>query len=92
MTRRQTALLLLIHRVILWGTKVYYFPQLDVVFVGDTLFSMGCGRLFEGTPQQKWQSIQQLKYLPPNTAIYCTHEYTLSNARFALAWTGAGQY
>lgn len=67
------------------GHVVYYFPQLDAVFVGDTLFSMGCGRLFEGTPQQMWQSIQQLKALPSNTAIYCAHEYTLSNARFALA-------
>ena len=67
------------------GHIVYYFPQLEAVFVGDTLFSMGCGRLFEGTPEQMWQSILQLKNLPSNTAIYCAHEYTLSNARFALA-------
>lgn len=67
------------------GHVVYWAPSLEAVFVGDTLFSMGCGRLFEGTPQQMWQSIQQLRELPPTTAIYCGHEYTQSNARFALA-------
>lgn len=66
------------------GHVVYYAPQLSALFVGDTLFSMGCGRLFEGTPQQMWQSIQALRELPDETAIYCGHEYTLGNARFAL--------
>lgn len=66
------------------GHVVYWIPALEAVFVGDTLFSMGCGRLFEGTPQQMWQSIQKLRNLPLETAIYCGHEYTQSNARFAL--------
>lgn len=66
------------------GHVVYYAPHLSALFVGDTLFSMGCGRLFEGTPEQMWQSIQALRELPDATAIYCGHEYTLGNARFAL--------
>lgn len=55
-----------------------------VVFCGDTLFSAGCGRLREGTPQMLYQSLQKLASLPPETLVYCTHEYTLSNLRFAL--------
>ncbi|MGZ2411917.1 hydroxyacylglutathione hydrolase [Sphingomonas sp. F9_3S_D5_B_2] len=54
-----------------------------VAFVGDTLFAMGCGRLFEGTPEQMHNSLQQLASLPPETRLYCAHEYTLSNGRFA---------
>lgn len=54
-----------------------------VAFVGDTLFAMGCGRLFEGTPQQMYVSLQRLTHLPPETRLYCAHEYTLANARFA---------
>jgi hydroxyacylglutathione hydrolase len=53
-------------------------------FVGDTMFVMGCGRLFEGTPAQMWTSLSRLRSLPPDTVIWCAHEYTLSNARFAL--------
>jgi hydroxyacylglutathione hydrolase len=52
-------------------------------FVGDTLFAMGCGRPFEGTPQQMYDSLQRIAALPDDTALYCGHEYTLSNARFA---------
>jgi hydroxyacylglutathione hydrolase len=56
-----------------------------LLFCGDTLFAAGCGRLFEGTPEQMWQSLQRLAALPGDTRIYCAHEYTLSNLRFALA-------
>ncbi|WP_374352064.1 hydroxyacylglutathione hydrolase [Chitinimonas sp.] len=55
------------------------------LFCGDTLFACGCGRLFEGTPAQMQASLAQLAALPPSTEVYCTHEYTLSNQRFALA-------
>jgi hydroxyacylglutathione hydrolase len=55
-----------------------------LLFCGDTLFSVGCGRLFEGTPEQMQSSLDKLAALPPETAIYCGHEYTLSNCRFAL--------
>lgn len=54
-------------------------------FVGDTLFAMGCGRLFEGTAEQMHSSIQRIAALPPDTRLYCGHEYTLSNARFAAS-------
>jgi hydroxyacylglutathione hydrolase len=54
-----------------------------MVFTGDTLFSAGCGRLFEGTAQQMWESLQRLQQLPDDTAVYCGHEYTLSNLAFA---------
>ena len=56
-----------------------------VAFVGDTLFTLGCGRLFEGTPAQMWDSLARLTALPDDTAVYCAHEYTASNARFALS-------
>jgi len=67
------------------GHIVYYLPEDDLLFCGDTLFVMGCGRLFEGTAGQLWHSLQKLKQLPARTRIYCTHEYTESNARFALS-------
>ena len=54
-----------------------------IAFVGDTLFAMGCGRLFEGTAQQMYTSLQRITDLPADTALYCGHEYTLANARFA---------
>ena len=66
------------------GHIVYYCPQSQALFCGDTLFSMGCGRLFEGSAQQMWESLQQLKALPATTKIYCAHEYTQANGRFAL--------
>ncbi|MCB1956382.1 MAG: hydroxyacylglutathione hydrolase [Rhodocyclaceae bacterium] len=56
-----------------------------LVFCGDTLFNAGCGRIFEGTPQQLHASLQALAALPPETRVYCTHEYTLANLRFAEA-------
>ena len=66
------------------GHIAYHMPQAGVAFVGDSLFALGCGRMFEGTPPQFWASLSRLKALPPETMIYCAHEYTASNARFAL--------
>lgn len=65
------------------GHVVYYFADDMALFCGDTLFSLGCGRLFEGSAEQLWQSLQKLKKLPPETRIYCAHEYTEVNALFA---------
>lgn len=62
----------------------YYLPDEQVVFVGDTLFAMGCGRLFEGTAEQMFLNMQTLAALPPETRVYCAHEYTESNGRYAL--------
>jgi len=66
------------------GHIAYHLPEEAVVFVGDTLFAMGCGRLFEGTAEQMHSNLQRLAQLPPETAVYCAHEYTLSNGRFAV--------
>ena len=66
------------------GHIVYHFAAARAAFVGDTLFAMGCGRLFEGTPSQMWGSLQKILSWPDDTRIYCAHEYTQSNARFAL--------
>ncbi|MEE9338906.1 MAG: hydroxyacylglutathione hydrolase [Methylococcaceae bacterium] len=66
------------------GHIVYYFAESLALFCGDTLFSMGCGRLFEGTAEQMWHSLQLLKNLPKQTKIYCAHEYTQDNSKFAL--------
>ncbi|QDZ21951.1 hydroxyacylglutathione hydrolase [Chloropicon primus] len=67
------------------GHICFYFPQSKMAFVGDTLFVMGCGRLFEGTPKQMHESLQKLAAnLPENTTVYCAHEYTMSNAKFAV--------
>ncbi len=66
------------------GHIVYHFPDSEVLFAGDTLFVMGCGRLFEESPQAMWASLAKLAALPPATRVYCGHEYTLANARFAL--------
>ena len=65
------------------GHIAYVFRDAGVAFVGDTLFAMGCGRLFEGTPEQMHGSLQRLASLPEDTILYPAHEYTLSNARFA---------
>jgi hydroxyacylglutathione hydrolase len=65
------------------GEISYYFPDANVVFTGDTLFALGCGRIFEGTPAMMWQSLQRLSQLPRETKVYCGHEYTLANAGFA---------
>lgn len=67
------------------GHIALVFDEAKVAFVGDTLFAMGCGRLFEGTPQQMYASLQRIASLPGETALYCAHEYTLSNARFAAS-------
>lgn len=66
------------------GHITYYCESLNALFSGDVLFLMGCGRLFEGTPAQMFDSLQQIKQLPPETLIYCAHEYTLKNAEFSL--------
>jgi hydroxyacylglutathione hydrolase len=66
------------------GHIAYHFEAEQVAFVGDTLFAMGCGRLFEGTAAQMYDNMRKLEALGDATAIYCAHEYTLSNARFAV--------
>ena len=66
------------------GHIAYHLPEADIAFVGDSLFALGCGRMFEGTAPQFWASLSRLKALPPQTLLYCAHEYTASNARFAL--------
>lgn len=66
------------------GHIAYHFSTEEVAFVGDTLFAMGCGRLFEGTAEQMYSNMRKLEALGDDTAIYCAHEYTLSNGRFAL--------
>jgi len=66
------------------GHIVYFVPDAKAAFVGDTLFAMGCGRLFEGSPDQMWGSLQKILSWPDDTRIYCAHEYTLANAKFAL--------
>lgn len=67
------------------GHIAYYFPRERLLFCGDTLFSGGCGRLFEGTPAQMLASLTRLAALPADTAVYCAHEYTQSNLVFAQA-------
>ena len=66
------------------GHIAYHFAGEKVLFAADTLFSLGCGRIFEGTMADMWGSLQKLRALPDETLLYCGHEYTLSNARFAL--------
>jgi hydroxyacylglutathione hydrolase len=65
------------------GHISYVFPADKLAFVGDTLFSIGCGRVIEGTPEMMWQSLLKLRGLPDETRIYCGHEYTKANIRFA---------
>ncbi len=65
------------------GHISYFFPADKLAFVGDTLFSIGCGRVIEGTAEMMWQSLLKLRALPDNTRIYCGHEYTKANIRFA---------
>jgi len=66
------------------GHIVYWMPESSALFVGDTIFSLGCGKLFEGSPRQMWASISRLRELPEETLVYCAHEYTLENAAYAL--------
>jgi len=65
------------------GHVVYYEPAGGRLFCGDALFSLGCGRMFEGKPAAMWGALAELRELPDDTLIYCGHEYTLDNARFA---------
>ena len=66
------------------GHIAYHLPEAETAFVGDAVFALGCGRMFEGEPGQFWASLSRIKALPPATLLYCAHEYTASNARFAL--------
>jgi len=66
------------------GHIAYHFAADGVAFVGDTLFALGCGRVFEGTMAQMWSALQKLMTLPPETVVYCGHEYTAANAAFAV--------
>jgi hydroxyacylglutathione hydrolase len=66
------------------GQINYFFPTAKLLFAGDTLFSIGCGRVIEGTPEMMWQTLLKLRALPDDTQIYCGHEYTEANVRFAL--------
>ena len=66
------------------GQINYFFPSAKLLFAGDTLFSIGCGRVIEGTPEMMWQSLLKLRALPDDTRIFCGHEYTDANIRFAL--------
>ncbi len=66
------------------GQIAYHFPRAKTLFSGDSLFTLGCGRLFEGTALQMWGALQAFAALPPETKVYGAHEYTASNARFAL--------
>lgn len=65
------------------GHIAFWFPDADALFCGDTLFSLGCGRLFEGTAEQMWASLCKLRDLPGETKVFCAHEYTAANGRFA---------
>ena len=66
------------------GHIAFHFEDEGIAFVGDTLFAMGCGRLFEGTAAQMFDNMRKLEALPDNTVVYCAHEYTQSNGRYAL--------
>ena len=70
------------------GHIAYYFPESGHLFCGDTLFAGGCGRLFEGTPAQMRRSLEQLRALPAETSVWCAHEYTLKNLKFAVTVDG----
>ena len=66
------------------GHIAYHLADAGKAFVGDSVFALGCGRMFEGEPQQFWDSLSRIKALPPETVLYCAHEYTQANAKFAL--------
>lgn len=66
------------------GHIAFHIPEAGVAFVGDAVFALGCGRMFEGTPDQFWGSLERIKALPPQTILYCAHEYTQANAKFAM--------
>ncbi len=66
------------------GHVAYHFFKEKIIFTGDTLFSLGCGRIFEGTHEQMYNSLNKIKKIPKDTKIYCGHEYTLQNSKFCL--------
>lgn len=66
------------------GHIAYHLPEAGMAFVGDSVFALGCGRMFEGTAEQFWASLERIKALPRDTTLYCAHEYTQANAKFAL--------
>ena len=68
------------------GHIAFYFENEKIIFTGDTLFSLGCGRVFEGTHADMFNSLNKLKILPPETKVYCGHEYTKSNLNFCLKY------
>ncbi|MEO0786693.1 MAG: hydroxyacylglutathione hydrolase [Pseudomonadota bacterium] len=65
------------------GHIAFHLPEAEAAFVGDAVFALGCGRVFEGTMEMMWESLSRLKALPADTTLYCAHEYTQANARFA---------
>lgn len=67
------------------GHNIYHIPSAKAAFVGDTIFALGCGRLFEGTAAQMFESLSAIAAMPDDTSLYCAHEYTLSNGKFALS-------
>jgi len=73
------------------GHMVYHFEDQNIAFVGDTIFAMGCGRLFEGTPEQMLNSLDIIMSWPGETMLYCAHEYTQSNAEFAITVDGKNE-
>ena len=66
------------------GHIAFHLPDASIAFVGDSVFALGCGRMFEGEPDQFWASLERIKALPGDTTLYCAHEYTAANAKFAL--------
>ncbi|MXO46750.1 hydroxyacylglutathione hydrolase [Erythrobacter vulgaris] len=66
------------------GHIAFYIAEADIAFVGDSVFALGCGRMFEGEPEQFWNSLDRIRRLPENTQLYCAHEYTAANAKFAV--------
>jgi hydroxyacylglutathione hydrolase len=66
------------------GHIAFYIAKADTAFVGDSVFALGCGRMFEGEPEQFWDSLDRIRRLPENTQLYCAHEYTAANAKFAV--------
>ena len=73
------------------GHIAYYFAESKALFCGDTLFALGCGRTFEGTAEQMWTSLGKLRALPDDTSVFCAHEYTQANAKFAVTIESGNQ-
>ncbi len=74
------------------GHIAFFFPKEKVVFTGDTLFSLGCGRVFEGTKKEMYNSLNKIKNLPPDTKVYCGHEYTKSNSDFCIKYDSKNSF